>query len=44
MPGEAAVLLLRGGTTIPEGAFIFSEGIMMHLGGGVLNIEVGMAH
>ena len=36
MPAEAVVLLLWGGMTITDGAFIFSEGNIMHLGGGVL--------
>ena len=40
----AAILLLRGGTTFPEGAGIFSEGDIMHLGGGVYNTEGGMTH
>ena len=37
MPAEAAVLLLWGGMTITDGAFIFSAGNIMHLGVGVLN-------
>ena len=35
---------MQGGITIPEVAGIFSEGDIVHLGGGVLNTEGGMTH
>ena len=42
MLSESAILLSRGGATVPEGASIFLEGDIMHSEGGVSHTEDGI--